>query len=104
MEENATRAERVFRALLRFYPRAFRDRFGEELVSCFRRDRERPHFAGFCGQCRFWTHTVSDLFLTAFREWRADVPPFRLELDMHGLLTHFRFAFLTMELTLPRGR
>ena len=52
MAENATRAERVFRALLRFYPRAFRDRFGEELVSCFRRDRERPHFAGFCGQCR----------------------------------------------------
>ena len=67
MAEDATRAECVFRVLLRFYPRAFRDRCGEELARCFRRDRERPPFAGFWGQCRFWSHTVSDLFFHRFQ-------------------------------------
>ncbi len=61
--------ERFFRFLLHLYPRAFRERFGPDLVSFFREHRRHPRFAGRVGRLRFWIHTLGDLGRTSVTEW-----------------------------------
>lgn len=46
--------ERVYRALLWLYPRAFGDRFGTDLLEVFRAQRSEVRYAGFVGSVRFW--------------------------------------------------
>ena len=63
--------ERRFRALLLLYPRAFRDRYGDDLLAFFREDRRHPRYgSGVLRPVRFWMATVHDLVRTA---WRARV-------------------------------
>jgi putative ABC transport system permease protein len=61
--------ERVFRGLLRLYPRAFRDRFLEEMVEFFRDRRdEQRHRNGARGVARLWAHVVADIMASAPRQ------------------------------------
>ncbi|NNM32748.1 MAG: FtsX-like permease family protein, partial [Gemmatimonadetes bacterium] len=46
--------ERVYRALLRLYPRGFRERFGADLIEVFRAQRADVRYAGLVGGIRFW--------------------------------------------------
>lgn len=46
--------ERVYRALLRLYPRAFRERFGADLLEVFREQRGEERYDGLVGAMRFW--------------------------------------------------
>ena len=63
---NAPIGERVFRALLLLYPRAFRGRFMEEMVEFFRARRdEQRHLHGARGLSRLWLHLVADIALNA---------------------------------------
>jgi putative ABC transport system permease protein len=60
------RGERVFRALLRLYPRRFRDRFMDEMVDFFRARRdEQRHRYGARGIARLWMHLVADIAVNA---------------------------------------
>ncbi|NKB89156.1 MAG: FtsX-like permease family protein [Acidobacteria bacterium] len=71
---------RFFRLLIRIYGAGFRDRYEEELVSFFCRDRVRDRYAGVVGTLSFWRLTLRDLAATAAREraiagrekWRAE--------------------------------
>jgi putative ABC transport system permease protein len=66
MRSSADRDERAFRALLHLYPRAFRERFLEEMVEFFhaRRDEQRHRFGGR-GVARLWAHLVADIAINA---------------------------------------
>lgn len=64
------RGERLFRALLHCYPRAFRARYSVELIETFRADRTRPQFSGLLGAARFWRHTLADLSRTSWSQRR----------------------------------
>lgn len=58
--------EAVFRLLLRLYPRAFRERFLDEMLEFFRaRNTEQRHRMGARGVVRLWLHLVADVALTA---------------------------------------
>jgi putative ABC transport system permease protein len=60
-------AERVYRFLLRLYPRQFRRQYGSEMIAVFRYKRMR----GDSG-IRFWSWLLlSDLAPTAFLAWRS---------------------------------
>ena len=63
---NPRPGERAFRALLRLYPRSFRERFEEEMVEFFhaRRDEQRHH-RGARGVARLWLHLIADIALNA---------------------------------------
>lgn len=55
-------AERVFRILLRVYPRTFRERYRDDLLAFFRQDRQHPRYgSGPLRPLRFWTATLRDL-------------------------------------------
>lgn len=86
----------MFRILLLLYPRPFRERFGDELIRCFRWERVRPRFAGGWGAWRFWGHTLLDVFRTAVAERHASDRNFRTEVEMHTLASEMRFALRTM--------
>jgi predicted permease len=54
--------ERVFRLLLRAYPRAFRQQYGSDLLAFFREDRNHPRYGtGPVRALRFWMATIRDL-------------------------------------------
>jgi putative ABC transport system permease protein len=55
------RSERIYRALLRLYPRDFRDEYGVEMSSLF-------HARSRDGAVRLWLQVVGDLLLHAPRE------------------------------------
>ena len=60
---------RAFRILLRLYPRAFRDRFEEEMVEFFRARRsEQAHRQRRFGAVRLWAHLIADVALSAPHE------------------------------------
>jgi putative ABC transport system permease protein len=71
--------EWIFARLLRFYPRAFRERYRDELVAFFRQDREHPQYgSGVLRPVRFWRATLRDLVRTAWSHRRLA----RLEAQM----------------------
>jgi putative ABC transport system permease protein len=84
--------EWLYRRLLGVYPRPFRDRFGDELIRCYRLDRARPRFRGVSGTLRFWTHTLIDLVKTATIERRRKRPRFRKGAPMSNLFHELRLA------------
>jgi putative ABC transport system permease protein len=107
--------ERLFSALLRLYPRSFRERFGDEMLAFFReRKNEARHRLGLRGTLRLWRHLLVDIALSApVERMRAlvdhassdapslDVPwssPFYLEQEhpMDALRQDLRFAFRTL--------
>ena len=59
--------------LLRVLPESFRERFGSELMTSYRRDRGRARFHGPGGAARFWWYVLSDVAWTAARLWRREL-------------------------------
>src|SRR5437868_7607245 len=57
--------ERLFRALLIVYPRAFRARFTEEMVEFFRERRVEQYRNGARGAIRLWLHLIADIAVNA---------------------------------------
>lgn len=60
-------SEKVFRALLHFYPGSFRRRYGSEQVEFFRQELSAASKTGRGAVSRFWLRTVLDLGKTALR-------------------------------------
>ncbi len=69
--------ERVYRALLRLYPRAFRDRFGADLIEVFREQRHEVQYAGVLGTLRFWWEIGWDWARSMVEARRSRVPALR---------------------------
>jgi predicted permease len=61
---------RLYTALLRLYPRWFRDRYGAELIAAFEADRAHDRHRGCLGACRFWAWILRDLAISASRARR----------------------------------
>jgi hypothetical protein len=62
-------SERVYRSLLRAYPREFRDEYGDEMARCFRDlCREELEDGGGLGLAALWAHTLPELLYTALKE------------------------------------
>jgi predicted permease len=62
-------SERIYAALMRVYPRAFRDQYGDEMLDYFRdRRRDERERAGSGGVARLWSRAVFDLASTALHE------------------------------------
>ena len=60
---------RVYRALLRAYPRALRDEYGDEMARCFKEMcREELEGGGGLGLAALWARTLLELFHTALKE------------------------------------
>src|SRR6185295_10973171 len=63
-------SERVYAALMRLYPRAFRAQYGDEMMDYFRdRLRDECARAGARGVARLWTRALVDLASTAIHEY-----------------------------------
>jgi hypothetical protein len=62
-------SERVYRSLLRAYPRGLREEYGEEMARCFRDlCRERLEVGGGLGLAALWAHILTELLCTALKE------------------------------------
>lgn len=62
-------SERVYRSLLRAYPRELRDEYGDEMARCFRDlCREELEDGGGLGLAALWAHTLPELLYTALKE------------------------------------
>lgn len=65
------RGEQLFRLLLRAYPRAFRERYHDDLLAFYREERAHPRYGGGpLRPLRFWSATLRDLVRTAATEHR----------------------------------
>ncbi len=62
-------SERVYRALLRVYPRGLRDEYGDEMARCFQDlCREELEDGGGLGLVALWARTLPELLYTALKE------------------------------------
>jgi hypothetical protein len=62
-------SERVYRSLLRAYPRELRDAYGDEMVLCFRDlCRDALEDGGGVGLAALWAHTLPEWFTSALKE------------------------------------
>ena len=66
-----SRADRVFRLLLRLFPSEFRGDFGDEMSAVFRDERADAAAAGRLGIARLWWRTLGGSLKTAPREHLA---------------------------------
>ena len=66
-----SRADRLFRLLLRLFPSEFRGDFGEEMSTVFRDARADATKAGRLGMVRLWWRTLGGSLKTAPREHAA---------------------------------
>jgi putative ABC transport system permease protein len=77
---------RIYRLLLGFYPRWFRDRYEAELLDAFAAERHRPEYAGVIGRIRFWMDITSDLVASAYRTRRNPRPIATLQPPKRGIM------------------
>jgi hypothetical protein len=61
-------SERVYRALLRAYPRELRDGYGDEMARCFRDLCREELEDGGSGLAALWARTLPELLYTALKE------------------------------------
>ncbi len=62
-------SERVYRSLLRVYPRELRDEYGEEMARCFRElCHEELEEGGGLGLAALWALTLPELLYSALKE------------------------------------
>ncbi|HSR53971.1 MAG TPA: ABC transporter permease, partial [Acidobacteriota bacterium] len=59
--------ERIYRRLLRLFPKPFRQQYQESLVDAFRAQRSESRYRGLLGWARFWGEVTIDLTKTALR-------------------------------------
>ncbi len=72
--ENRSISERVYRVLLRAYPKEFREMYRRQMVQAFRDLlRENDRRGGKSGRTRFLIRTTKDLAVTALSERRRTV-------------------------------
>jgi putative ABC transport system permease protein len=101
----STIGERVFRLLLRAYPREFRERYADDLLAFFREDRRHPRYgSGRLRPVRFWFAAVRDLARAAGSERLQGgvVPAFDQGAPMRtlfGLLSDSRYAVRSLRAT-----
>jgi putative ABC transport system permease protein len=67
-EGNGGRESRLLRALVRLYPRAFRERFGDDVLRTLCAAHRAASASGVRGRVAFWLRNVPDLGLGAVRE------------------------------------
>lgn len=88
--------ERVFRALLRLYPRAFRDVYGEEMTRFFVERAARARATGGApAVARLWVRTIIDVIATATAERVSRSPasvPINGDEPMSSFLHDLRYA------------
>ena len=98
---------RLYRMLLRLYPRAFREEFGHEM-ELLMRDRLREESGRF-GRIGLFRRCATDFFVSFSREWtdtlrsgRAHrrVSPIRDAQLMNSVLYDLRFAFRKFHFTI----
>jgi predicted permease len=65
--DRATFAERAYLALMRLYPREFREQYGDDMLDYFR-DRLRDERARGSSIARFWVRALFDLVANALHE------------------------------------
>jgi len=58
-------SERLYRIVLRFYPRDFRERFGGDMSAAYRAARREAENRGRAGVIGFWLGVLSDAFVRA---------------------------------------
>jgi putative ABC transport system permease protein len=68
MRRGASIGERLYRAILRLYPREFRERFGREMTVAFRDGRGDARRSGARAVASFWSRIAADAFLHAPEE------------------------------------
>ncbi len=61
-------SQRAYRALLRAYPRAIRDEYGDEMARCFRELCREELEGGGLGLAALWARTLAELLCTALKE------------------------------------
>ncbi len=66
-----TVAERFLRIGIRVYPRAFRERYEEELIEFIAHERILPQNKGLGRAIRFWIRTIADVMRVALRMRRT---------------------------------
>ena len=73
-ERTVGTSERVYRFLLRAYPRKLRDEYGGEMARCFKDlSREKLEDGGGLGLVALWVRTLPELIYTALKE-RSTMP------------------------------
>jgi hypothetical protein len=94
-------SERVYRSLLRAYPRGLREEYGEEMASCFRDlCREKLEDGGGPGLAALWARTLPELFYTALKE-RSTTLAGNLYRAVVGVALATAFILLIPLLTAP---
>jgi putative ABC transport system permease protein len=88
---------KIFRLLLRLYPRRFRERYRAELEALFLESRCESRYGGRTGALRFWFDIITDLIAAGWRlRWSRALPaqsgdrPRRTE--MNTMLQDLRYA------------
>ncbi len=81
------RRDGLFLLFLRLYPRAFRERFGGEMLELFSVRHADAARRGSGARLRFWWRVCRDLLASVWREWRRELPdlpaPTALRDDVH---------------------
>jgi hypothetical protein len=67
-ERPVATSERVYRSLLRAYPRELRDEYGDEMVRCFRDLCREALENGDVGLAALWVRTLLELLSSALKE------------------------------------
>jgi hypothetical protein len=60
--------DRAFEVVLRLYPRAFREQFGDEMRAFVRDRAAEPRFTSAWGSARLWWHLLADGVIGAAQE------------------------------------
>ncbi len=104
----------IYRALLRVYPAAFRQRFGQSMEVVFEREWKRARIAGTPAAFVFWIRLLADSFVNVPREWldvAAHEGKGRVGMMLESLWQDLRYGMrglvrrpaLTLVLTLTLG-
>ncbi len=64
-------SDRIYRLLMRAYPRRFREQFGRDLLHAFGKQRDEPEYQGLRGGARFWVEIGLDWMRTVVVTRRA---------------------------------
>ncbi len=92
-DRSRARGERLYQLVLRLFPRAFRDRFGLQLLELFRDKHRAARQLGRGALARFWVRITADAFISALSERLTPRPALHLEEGlMEGWLQEIRYA------------
>ena len=93
-------SERVYRSLLRAYPRGLRDEYGDEMARCFRDLCREELEGGGLGLAALWARTLPELVYTTLKE-RSTVLNRNAYRSVVGVALATAFILLVPLLTAP---